>query len=239
MEPIISIIDDPGVLLTSGTKPKPMEVSSDLPDVCQLLLYDYNPYESSGEVKSAGVAECKDKDGRFESSSSGPSLTSSVLSKLYRNSESDILGKDNSISSKDVFHIVKAEDFQEQKGNTSKRFRSELDLKAQANTCGKSINKTRLERNRKSARECRMRKKMYVKNLEIQIKCLQRQLLECQKELNNYKVKEQQSFFAQFNNQDIPKIDPDSSTSYETSNSRQSLNNYIVMYYKYHRLNAK
>lgn len=65
------------------------------------------------------------------------------------------------------------------------------------------MEKDKLERNRICARECRRRKKIYVKNLEQQIKNLKNELVECRRELSSYKVKEQEEFFSQFNMEEV------------------------------------
>ena len=55
----------------------------------------------------------------------------------------------------------------------SKKFKSEKNSSSGLIVKDEYKGKTKLERNRKSARECRNRKKTYIKNLEIQVCCLQ------------------------------------------------------------------
>ncbi len=59
--------------------------------------------------------------------------------------------------------------------------------------------KAKQERNRVCARECRKRKKMYLENMEAQVKALREELMECRKELARYKAKEQEGVLARFN----------------------------------------
>jgi len=47
--------------------------------------------------------------------------------------------------------------------------------------------KTKQERNRLCARECRLRKKVYLESMEAQVKILRKELAECRKELEKYK----------------------------------------------------
>ena len=89
--------------------------------------------------------------------------------------------------------------------------------------------KVKLERNRICARECRMRRKEQIKNMESQLKELRIELDICRKELNKYKEKEEQNYFSYFDVKDafpVPEK-PDLNVK-EGNNAKKLLNNDIV-----------
>jgi hypothetical protein len=90
--------------------------------------------------------------------------------------------------------------------------------------------KTKLERNRISARECRIRKKLYMVNLEQQIKSLRMELHECRRELNEYKTREQQRLFTEFRTQqlNLENLDPKFTERADNLTNRKILESYIV-----------
>eukprot|EP00826_Nyctotherus_ovalis_P048845 TRINITY_DN5800_c0_g1_i1.p1 TRINITY_DN5800_c0_g1~~TRINITY_DN5800_c0_g1_i1.p1 ORF type:complete len:276 (-),score=45.90 TRINITY_DN5800_c0_g1_i1:81-908(-) len=85
--------------------------------------------------------------------------------------------------------------------STKKRPHPEAELNSPSSSdLGEKI---KLERNRISARECRMRKKIYVTNLEEQIKNLKKELQECRRELSGFKQREEHHLFGQLSIQDL------------------------------------
>jgi len=90
--------------------------------------------------------------------------------------------------------------------------------------------KMKLERNRISARECRTRKKIYIANLEQEVKNLKMELYECKRELNEYKTKEQQRLFTGLKTQQVilENLDPKFTEKASNLTNKKILENYIV-----------
>jgi hypothetical protein len=89
--------------------------------------------------------------------------------------------------------------------------------------------KDKLERNRICARECRKRKKMYIKSLELQMKSLKSELIECRRELSTYKLKEQEKFFGQFSvKMELPETPNPTVPDKQIANSKRLIKKYIV-----------
>ena len=109
----------------------------------------------------------------------------------------------------------------------SKKFKSEKNSSSGLIVKDEYKGKTKLERNRKSARECRNRKKTYIKNLEIQVCCLQEELAKCKKELNDYKSKENEKFLNEIR---IPEEELNF-VSDKKESSKKLLDKYLVFRY--------
>ena len=62
--------------------------------------------------------------------------------------------------------------------------------------------KTKQERNRVCARECRKRRKQYLESIEGQVQQLREELVACRRELQRYKAREQEGLLSQFSNND-------------------------------------
>jgi len=107
-----------------------------------------------------------------------------------------------------------------------KRLRPEEDFE---NMLSNLSEKDKLERNRICARECRKRKKIYVKGLELEIKNLRSELVECRKELSRYKLKEQEKFFSQFNmDMELPENPEPTIVDKQLASSKRLIKKYIV-----------
>lgn len=108
-----------------------------------------------------------------------------------------------------------------------RRLKAEEDFEFSEESVGDSLGMNKLERNRICARECRRRKKIYVKSLEQQIKSLKNELIECRRELSSYKYEEQKKCFDQLN---MESILPDNPTlaDKQMANSKRLITKYIV-----------
>eukprot|EP00826_Nyctotherus_ovalis_P047072 TRINITY_DN536_c0_g1_i11.p1 TRINITY_DN536_c0_g1~~TRINITY_DN536_c0_g1_i11.p1 ORF type:complete len:296 (+),score=45.66 TRINITY_DN536_c0_g1_i11:413-1300(+) len=116
-----------------------------------------------------------------------------------------------------------------QKFNPRKRQHPERSLPSQAKPRRK-LGKARLEKNRISAREFRLKRKTYIGSLEEQVDMLQKRLFDYQNELNQYKAKEQEEMLEHLNKQEESTQDLSCSVAAKTGFNEQSLNSYIVYY---------
>ena len=178
------------------------------------------PYDQNLDEFSEHMVKHEDDKLDYDNNSLNLSPETSTNPCVLKDSESEILTSKESTE----LHMC----LSEEKLRTKKRFKPEpfnLDIDPKNNY----IEKVKLERNRICARECRMRKKEYVKQMEIKIKRLQNEIVECHKELNKYKNREQQSFFNQINMKEVDPNDIDIDMGDQGSpNSKKLLNDYIV-----------
>eukprot|EP00826_Nyctotherus_ovalis_P047079 TRINITY_DN536_c0_g1_i7.p1 TRINITY_DN536_c0_g1~~TRINITY_DN536_c0_g1_i7.p1 ORF type:complete len:393 (+),score=87.09 TRINITY_DN536_c0_g1_i7:383-1561(+) len=114
-----------------------------------------------------------------------------------------------------------------QKFNPRKRQHPERSLPSQAKPRRK-LGKARLEKNRISAREFRLKRKTYIGSLEEQVDMLQKRLFDYQNELNQYKAKEQEEMLEHLNKQEESTQDLSCSVAAKTGFNEQSLNSYIA-----------
>lgn len=110
-----------------------------------------------------------------------------------------------------------------------KRLHPERNPESKTNSCRK-LGKARLEKNKISAREFRLKRKAYIGSLEDQVNILQNQLLGYQKELNAYKLKEQEEIIGQLNKQEDSTEDLNCSIMERIDINDHTLNSYIVYY---------
>jgi len=89
------------------------------------------------------------------------------------------------------------------------------------------IKNAKQERNRVCARECRLRKKLYLERIEKENKMFRKQIAKYRKELNIYKAKEEARLISDVN---INEIITDSIEKLRTdnNNTKELLDNYIV-----------
>jgi hypothetical protein len=113
------------------------------------------------------------------------------------------------------------------KVNSRKRLAPERSSGSQAKP-RRRLGKTRLEKNRISAREFRLKRKAYISNLEGQVDALHEQLLKYQKELNTYKVKEQEEFLSQMHKQEEFTEDLSCPITGRKDIAEESFNSYMV-----------
>lgn len=113
--------------------------------------------------------------------------------------------------------------------NPRKRLYSERNSESKAKPRRK-LGKARLEKNRISAREFRLKRKAYIGTLEDQVSTLQKQLLDYQKELNSYKLKEQEEILRQLNKQEESTEDLSCPITGRMDINDHTLNSYIVYY---------
>jgi len=114
-----------------------------------------------------------------------------------------------------------------QEVNPRKRLNPEKTSEPQAKPRRK-LKKTRLEKNRISAREFRLKRKAYITSLEGQVDTLHEQLLKYQKELNHYKLKEQEDLLAQMDKQEESTEDLSCPIGGMKDIADRSFNNYMV-----------
>jgi len=91
----------------------------------------------------------------------------------------------------------------------------------------KMIKNAKQERNRVCARECRLRKKLYLEKIEKENKMFRKQIAKYRKELNIYKAKEEARLISDVN---INEMISDSIEKLRTdnNNTKELLDNYIV-----------
>lgn len=221
MESIVTFLDDNEAAPYSLVKPRVAEL--ELPEVSQLFSYNNN---LQGEIREEdlGVDMCEDRSNTrsspFDDSAKSISLelSASTLDKLQESITFQAQRETPFVCSKG-----------KAKKNSSKRLYSgsNLDLPS----CYDLEGKIKLERNRISARECRIRKKIYVANLEQQMKELKLELNQCRKELHEYKTKEQQQVFANFFNTPevtLENLSPNLTEEDKKLSNKKQLNSYFV-----------
>lgn len=193
--------------------------------------YDHSYYEWQNQSFSEEVVE--PKPDTYENKTLASLLDNSSKLTSHNNGSPLSLGKSATTTPNGIFRTTRTGISQLPRKYPSKRFKPEPSLENKQETCDDLTEQAKLERNRICARECRERKKVYLKSLELQIKDLQKEVQECRKELNKYKQKEQEEFFTQFNNQGAPLnyLNPAITNITEIStNNRLELDKYIVIF---------
>lgn len=219
MEPVIPFLDENEVTPCGLIKSQVTELG--LPEIAHLSSYSNDLQEEVREDDlGADICEYRSntRSSPFESSAESMSLELSTLT--FDKSPRPVTLQ----SQRDWMVIVD----EKPKKNSNKRPYSGLNLDLPSYYALEG--KMKLERNRISARECRLRKKMYVANLEHQIKDLKLELNQCRKELREYKTKEQQQLLTNFKTSEVTleNLNPSFTKEDEKSNTRNQLNSYFV-----------